>query len=319
MHDLVSFLKKAISRLPNAGVMGCYCIRDNAIYARSAGLMAGVTMESAAEFNVPAAEFESALGRMKEITALSFDGASLAIRAGRLKATIQCVQDEPPAVPAMPSPNAWSPCPVNLLDVLKAVMPFMAESGVYASIRIMGDRVTAMNNRSGVDITLPGVAMLPALLSADAVDFLVGQDTPPDEYTVDNGAAVFRWHDGRWLRAQMVAGDWPDIVEKILDSVGTAAPVEVTREWRDAYADASALSDGTVQMTPKGLRALRGAGSADVEIDITALPDNHNSYWPTAQLDSIVPLATHWNPAAYPEPSLFVGHNVRGVLVGLRR
>lgn len=278
--------------------------------------MAGVASESAACMNIPAEELEAALARMANVDGISFDGNNVTIRGGRLKATIQCIDGEPPDVPAMPS--EWQPCPAGLLPALALAAPFCADDGWASGIRLMEGRITAINNASGVDVEVPALTLdVPAVLPQAAAAFLAACGAPA-EYAVTEGALIFRWLDGRWLRCQMLVGAFPDMVDKILDSAGDVAPVAISPEWRNGYADASALSDGTITITPSTVSGTKGAGNGTVEIE-TAVPEGHRSHWATKRLDPVIACVQRWNPDAWPNVARFYGEGLRGVVIGVRR
>jgi hypothetical protein len=316
VHEVIAFLKGAIFRSPNAGIMGCYSVSRTSISARKDGLQAGVALESAAEFNVPAEEFEAALGRMREIQSLAYSGQDLTIKSGRLKATIQCVDGEPPALPAMP--EVWKPAPPSLVPALKLAAPFLGEQGWSAGVRLMDGRVTAIKNTAGIDIAVPGLELEPSLLPAEAAAFVIEQGAP-ESYVREGGSLMFLWSDGRWARCQLLAAEMPEVVEKILDGAGEEAPIEITSEWREAFADAAALSDGVVSFAPNRLFSGRGAGRGVVEIETAGLPADFVSHWQVPVLEPVLACAARWNPAAYPRPALFVGEGLRGVVIGIRR
>lgn len=317
MHDIIKFLKKAVKRgAVTPTVANCYIVRQSGIYVRNESMQAGVNAESGVEFNVPAEEFEAALARMNEVQSLNYDGQSVTVRAGRLKATIQCIDGEPPDMPALP--NVWSTTPPNLIKSLKAALPFIADTSWASGIRLKTGKVTAINNASGIDIELPELELETECNMPSAVaEFLADQELPA-EYSADGSAIMFRWADGRWLRAQCLVTSFPDMVDKIFTDAGEDAPIEVTEDWRAAYADASALSDGMVMLTPQAVGGTKGAGQSRVEIE-TPLSAGHTSYWRTKYLDPVIAFATHWNPESYPNPSLFIAPGIRGVVIGVRR
>lgn len=316
MHDIIAFLKKAVGRDSNSTIMGCYIVKDGSITANTVGLQAGIMMASTIEFNVPADELEAALARMPSVTGIGFDGRAVTLRGGRLKAVIDCVPDEPPMSAAMP--EVLQDVPEGFVEALKLANAFTADDGWSSSIRLKPDRVTAMNNRSGIDIVLPGLAVpSPVLLPKNAVEFLIAQ-TAPAQFHCDGNSIMFRWPDGRWVKTQLYDASIPSVMDTVFDALDGTADVEINDEWRGAFEDAAALSDGTIMLTPTHLRGIKGAGTNDAEI-ATALPEGHVSYWFAKTLEAVIGAATHWCPTAYPKPALFTGTNVRGLVMGVKR
>ena len=181
----------------------------------------------------------------------------------------------------------------------------------------MNNRVTAIKNTCGIDIEVAGLlAPQAVVIPIEAAKFLLEQEQP-EQCAIGDNALFCRWTDGRWMRAQVLATSFPDTVDRIIDSVGNDAPVEITSAWRDAYADASALSSGAIKITPSGLQGTRGAASGEIEAELSLSAD-HVSHWDVKVLDVVVPIAERWNPDAYPKPALFLGPGFRGLLAGVR-
>ena len=110
----------------------------------------------------------------------------------------------------------------------------------------------------------------------------------------------------------------PPAMATVFEALPDTADVPITAEWKEAFADAAALSDGTVMLTPTHLRGIKGAGTNDAEI-ATPVPEGHVSYWFAKTMESVVSAASHWQPTAYPKPALFTGPNVRGLVMGVKR
>lgn len=321
MHAIIDFLKEAVDRSSTAGVCGCYIIKGGSIYARNDQIQAGVLFPTDLEFNVPAAEFEAAISRMKEVAELNFNGDVLLVRGGRVKANISCVLAEAPHLPALP--EEWSPIPGGFTDVLKIATLFTGERGWAAGIRMMTGSVTACSNASGVIIDVPSLEMQDEILiSTGCVEFL-SKTNPPIDYATEADTAgtpcsiVFRWEDGRWMRAQLLEGKMPEVVERIFSSIGDDAPVAITKEFREALDDTSALTEGIVTVHASSIAGAKGAAQVDVEVT-TGVADDHRSAWNLKTMAPVVQCATHWNPASYPAPSLFKGPGIRGVVVGVK-
>jgi len=318
MHEIIAFLKNAVSRGNMSGVLGCYCIRDGSIYSRNMFIQAGIAMESGVDFNVPADAFDAVLGRMKEIQSLTVDDGVVTIKAGRLRSAIRLNMDDPPGLPDMPT--KWQRTPPGLAAALSAAKDHLGEQGWQTCVRLMDGRVTAFRSQSGIDIAVPGLVIEPSLLVLDVVEFLIAHGGS-DEYARQENAICFRWDDGRWMRAQFYDAEMPEeIVSNIFDNAGTEIPVAITAAFREAYADVAAMTDSIVQMTPDGFQGRTGdVANSAVEFKIKGLPKGHISYWDKNFLGPVIAQSTAWNPTTWPAPSYFEGPGVRGVIVGRTR
>lgn len=164
-------------------------------------------------------------------------------------------------------------------------------------------------------ISVDGLDIEPSLLPSEVVTFLINQDSP-NEFFATESFMVVRWENGRWARVQFINAKMPNL-ELIFEKAGPKAEIEITDDWRNAYVDAQALSDDTVTILSTGIKGNKGVSSVDIDIKIDGLPIDHRSHWSTSVLEPVIACATHWNPNSYPKPSLFIGKNLRGVVVGV--
>lgn len=317
MHDIINFLKPAVNRAPNTGVAGCYIATGTSIFAYNGSIQAGVSAETGASFNVPAAELEAALGRMQMVSGLEFNGETLTVRGGRLRVAIQCIVDVAPAFPVMP--GKWLACPPALGHALQLAAPFTSEQGWSSGIRLSSNCVTAIKNTGGIKIDVPGLELeKPVLITATCAQFIEAVGMPA-MYAVVPGAVFFQWMDGRWLRAQLLNTEMPnDVVESIFAAAGSDTPCPITADWRQSFEDVAVLSEGRITLDAQGWHGSKGAGRVDIEIGTPGLGADSKSAWQAAALAPVMACAAAWNPGSYPKGSLFIGPGIRGVVIGTR-
>lgn len=317
MHDIVAFLRGSVDKNKTNPIFGCYIVREGSISAFSYkdGMQAGISMESDSEFNVPAGELDAALSRIKEIQSITVFGNSIVLKGGRLRTTIQCHNDAPPALPTMP--EEWWDMPAGLVPALKLAQPFLNDMGWNAGAILTEGKVIGVRNNCGIEVQVAGLHLDATLvLPPSAIEFLIGQDAPAS-YAQQANSLFFQWLDGRWFRTALLAGDTPPSVFNIFDRAGSEAPVAIDQPWRDAYADIAALAEGAMTLTPTSLTGIKEAATTEIEI-ATAVPEGHTSRWAIATMEPILACATAWNPQSWPEPTLFVGPGLRGIVMGAR-
>lgn len=316
MHEIISFLRNAVERDANISIRGCYVFGPGGVHARNVSLQAGVATESGYSFNLPAEALDVALARMKDIQSVAVEDDAVIIRAGRLKSTIRRILDEPAGVP--PMPEEWESSPPSLPWALGLCLPFLGEQGVTTCVRLADGRATAISQTRSVDVPVDGLLVRSGLLTREVCEFLVAQGAP-DELACDENSIAFRWEDGRWMRAQLYNAKFPEeSVDTIYRNAGTEAPIVIDEAFREAYADAAALSTtGVVKLTAAGFHTKSDASmcSVDHQIDV---PEEHESYWDAKVLEPVVAHATAFNPAAAMSGALFVGEGFRGVVMGRR-
>lgn len=321
MHDVVSFLKDAAFRgMGASGLSDCYIVDGQMIRAYNGWIHAGIEWPSESSFAVSADAVDVFLARTKEITEITVEENAVILKDHRLTSKIDRRFEEAQPIPDLPT--EWRRSPPGLTAAVKMAQPFTGEGSGgriwVTGIRLWQDRVTASSGRVMIDIEVPGLGMeAPRLLSEKVAAFLTAQGDP-DEYGCDDATVTFRWDDGRWARFNLIDAEMPeDSVNKIFEEiVGKKAPVKIDETWIAALADAEALSDGTVSISPKGMRAYRKASSTSIDMEIK-VPKDHSSKWSAKDLASVVAIAEAWNPVAWPGPAFFQGQGFRGAISGV--
>lgn len=316
MHDIISFLRDAVTRGPAAtGTAGCYVVRDGAIYARNLAMQAGIPWPSKKNFTIPATALDEALARIKEVKTIKVNDDTVVIGDGRMRSTIQRVHDEPPPLPDFP--DEYEPCPPGLAEALKKAKPFVGDRQWQQGVCVLDGRLVAFSGHAGVEISFGIAVGRQRILTIPVVDFLIAQGDP-DEFAEEENAVIFRWEDGRWMRAQLLNEEMPEsMIEGIFTKVGDEAATPMGAGWKEALSDAAALSNTTVRLSIEGFQGKKENVVTDVAFPIDVPPD-HTSYWHSDHLAAVLEVAEAWNPLAYPEPAFFKGKNVRGVICGYR-
>lgn len=320
MREQIEFLKKALNRSPTAGPFGCYHIYNGVAYAQNETMQSSVPLVLGADFSAPGAELETALARMSSDPSVSFTDGVLALKAGRLSATVPCTAMEPPPLYEAPVGGQWADLPDNFLAALKAGCPFIIgpQQGWANTIRLADGRLTVINNRCGIDVAIPGLECPSSLLTKELAEFLLSCPPPARYATKPKTAFLFEWDDGRSVHMQLVDSEMPAKIDQIFAAAGQDAPIAITPDWRAAYEDAAAIAESFIEVRADSISV--GKGTSRVTIDAeSGLPHDHVSYWETKLLTPMVAVATHWNPGAYPKAALFKGPALYGLVLGLKR
>lgn len=319
MRSQIEFLKKALNRSPSAGPFGCYHIYGGIAYAQNEKMQASTPLIIGADLSLPGAELETALSRMVADPTLVVDNGVVALKSGRLRATVPVVEvGAPPAL--YDPPEGWYDLPMGFVDALKAACPFLIgpQEGWANAIRLQDGRLTVINNRCGIDVAIPDLRCPPSLITKELADFVLSGSTPA-RYSAKPGTSfLFEWDDGSVVHAQLIDAAMPPKIDQIFAAAGNEAPIVITADWRAAYEDAAAIAESFVEIRAGSIAV--GAGSSRITIDAEIdLPPDHVSYWETKVLDPMVGAATHWNPGAYPKPATFKGPGLYGLVLGLKR
>ncbi len=311
----IQFLKGAVAHGPTAGLLGCFFIKEGFIFASNEYLQAGAIYDGPeGDLNVPGEELEAAIARMQKEPTITLHADHIVVKQGRLKSTIQTVPGEPP--PLTDLEVEWQLLPEGFSDKLKQALQFVGEQGWSASVRLTDNRIVAINNRSGIDIEFPGLAVgTPKHLAVSSVEFLIATDEP-SAYACTEHSVLFRWPDERWARFQLMAASMPESVDRILQGARGETPQAITDDWRAAFEDIAALSDGNIEIHEGGMETKKGAARAYIEMPDSAL--TVRSRWSIRALEPVIKMATHWNPNRWPDASPFAGEGFCGLVMGVR-
>lgn len=315
MLEAIQFVKGAVASKDLAPVLVHFRISNRTIrgYNGMMGLCCPIDLDL--EVTPKAVEFFRAVQACKEAVQMHVTPSKrLAIKSGKFKAFIDCIEEEYPEV--VPE-GQYVQLNGNLLDVLRILNPFIAEdaSRPWArGILFRGQSAFATNNVTLLEYWLgynfPGIINIPK----KAVSELLRIGEEPVSMQVAENSVTFHYSENRWLRTQTYPTEWPDL-GRILNMPSKAVPPP-DNLW-ESIADLVPFVDdlGRIFLTKGGISTAEAEG-VGAAVDIPGLPDtgcfNHK------QLTLIGEVATHIDFTGYPGPCHFFGKNIRGATVGMR-
>lgn len=319
LKEAVPFLKGAINRAMPGGAASRYIVYEGWIYAQSPAIIAAYPVPHMLGcYALAADDLEGALGRMESEPTLAPGDGCLILRSGRLRTTIQLLEAEPPATTSESiSDNMWAAMPAGLMDAMRAALPFVAKEGTWQrGVRIEAGRVLAINNRCSIEVALADFAPAePSILTSETVEYLAKLDEP-SEAIFGGDYVMFRWANQAWARIQAMATEWPGIVDRVLgDPNPEPPPIALSAEWRAAFADAAALGDGNLEISPGGILARSSHAEHDAGFTTGV---ERTTYWSLEALKPVFGVAEAWDPDAQ-GAARFAGKSCRGVVMGQRR
>jgi len=291
-----------------------YIFHDGWCYARNPAILAAYpTPELQGTFGLAAAQLDAAIARFpKEPEITSSEDGSLILKSGRLRTTLVPVFVDPPEDINV---DTWQQVPTDFIDALKIVVPFLAKEGTWQrAVRFHQNTLTALNQRSAVEVTVADLDAPEALVSDEFAAYLIKLTESPTKIAFINGAILCQWSNGAWAKAQLLNFEWPASADKVMSLAGDVAPIQITDEWREAFKDVAALSDGQIQICPDGLKGRLASMSVDIEF---AIGVTRPSKWVVEVLEPMFKVAERWNPDGEITAS-FLGKNLRGVVASLR-
>ena len=217
-------------------------------------------------------------------------------------------------------PNGnWQKLPDNFIQAIRTLRPFISDNASQAwatGICMTPEGMFATDNVSAIKYDLVCEMEAPIIIPLWVVDFILSREGVQD-IEVDAKHIAFRWANGAWLTSCLIEGSYPDSVRQVIEN---APPEEatclVTPAFRAGVNAIIGLADGAVRFNAEG--ASIGYGNTEVQAEVTcALPEGiEQTLWPPKALLNVINVAERWAPQNWPKPAIFLGKNIKGLIVG---
>lgn len=238
------------------------------------------------------------------------DTGRVSIRAGKLRAYVECAQDLPEVLPQ--GKNVV--LPENFMDALRKLLPLVGAdpNRPWAQgVLLRGQSAYATNNiilaEHWLDQPLPEL-----LLPKNAVQELLRIDEVPHKALVNDAHATFFFSGDRWLLTRLYTATWPDVAQ-MLASVPTWNTHPVAEDF---YASITTLS--TLATDRSFVRFTADAMVVDDEERVVCEMAHSGAdveyIYPLTYLKMLEGIADAFDFG--PTPALWTGHQMRGVLLG---
>jgi DNA polymerase III sliding clamp (beta) subunit (PCNA family) len=258
-----------------------------------------------------------AIGNCTDSVQLSLTpGGKLSIRSGKFKALVECVDGDTPH--CMPEGDRIEVNGEALLRGLKAMAPFIGNDASRPwsnGVLLKGFSAFATNNVTLVEYWLgtefPRVVNLPRA----AVKEMLRIGEAPTHAQLAENSITFHYPNNRWLRTQLYATDWPNL-EAVLSQASKQEPMP--EGFFDGLATIKPFVDKIGSVYFLGGSICTHANDADgTTFDVPGLQDS--GLFQIDMLQKLDGVATSIDWTAYPKPCMFVGENLRGAIVGMRK
>ena len=208
----------------------------------------------------------------------------------------------------------------SFFDALKVLRKFVSEDATHmwsVCVALRGKYMMASNNKSlAVMQHKMDYTGEECLIPVWAIDFILERTEGLTEFSVGGGAMSFYWTDGSWMRAQLVAGTFPSIAEKMLKEF-KKPDFELTAEWRESFEYVSAFGADRIEFHAQQMLGKNQLTTADAEAETPVPQDKDCSIWNPKVLAPVIECATHWSPENWPNPCYFSAPGLRGIVTGL--
>ncbi|UPT53316.1 DNA polymerase III beta subunit [Synechococcus phage Ssp-JY38] len=240
----------------------------------------------------------------------------LAVRSGAFRAYVPCLGDEDEMHQPLPEGEHVEVTP-RLMDSIRAMAPLM---GIDASrawsqgLRLCGNSTFATNNILLAEYWHGANFPHEIIIPADAVKELLRINVAPTHAQVTDSSATFFFEGDRWLRTQLVGGQWPiEQVTALLDAGGNPQPLpqgffDALRKLRAFVDDAAGVRIHADRITTTN----EEQSGAAVELESVS----EGAHFNINQILLLDDIATKIDFMQHPQACYWQGNKVRGVIIG---
>jgi hypothetical protein len=341
MQDIIKWVSEARPDKDIGPAMTYYQVQGGMIRASNGKITAGHPwVDDDSAFVVSGIEFERVLARMtadEPTVTVDAQASTVTVKSGRFHASIGTLPVDSWSYPGVDNAE-WREVPDGLLAILRSLRAFISDNPPQpwqSCVALESGNCYATNN-----IALAGSACdvgdVQALLPSYAIDFLLRREEGLESWAWNDNYVAFKWTSGAWLRAQLIIGKFPERAAALVREAYDVEPTqEITEEFREAFADASALAEDTVHIYADRIESKfkRSVVTAPAECEVPpgreeTYPDPKTgkmkkrtvgggvSIWGAQYLAPVISQATRWSPHLWPKPAPFRGDNVAGFVVG---
>lgn len=262
-----------------------------------------------------AATFIRAIDACEDVIAIGLtDAGRLSVRSGSFRTLVPCTTEQ---FPGIAHAGSFVQLGGNLLDALRALLPFVAEdaSRQWAQgVLLKGASAFATNNVVAVQRWLGYTFPCATNIPKDTVLELLRIGEEPLGLQIAPHCITFFYEGDRWLWSSLYDLGWPD-VEAILSA--PSQQVDIPQEMFEALRTVAPFADksGRVWLSPTGVATAQDGSGAAFDIP---LPVQQEAIFHVDQLLLIADVAHTADFSLYPRPCIFYGQGIRGAVVGMR-
>lgn len=240
----------------------------------------------------------------------------LTIKSGPFKANIDCIEED--TVHVEPEGESFDINGVTLLAALKAVWEFVGDDASRPwtnGVLLSGQSVFATNNvclvQYWIGTPFPHVVNLPRAAVREMIRI---NEAPVRAQMVDGNNITFHYANERWVRTQLLTTEWPDL-NRILAVESVQSPIDErifkAMDVLKPFID----KQNRVYLYPDFMSTHENPDEGDT-YDIPGM--KATAIFSFEMLSLLKGIAKTIDLTSYPKPSIFMGENLRGAIVGMR-
>jgi len=244
----------------------------------------------------------------------------LSLSAGKFSVRVTCLDNEKDMTRPMPS-GQFVEVSEELFNTIKILAPFMSDDASRPwsqGILISANSCLVTNNVILVERWHGSNFPIELIIPAPAINELLRIGEPPIRMQVCDNSATFYYSDDRYLMTQLMEGKWPtEQVQKRLSQ--PASPVAIPEGFFEALETLRPFVDEVskhVLLEPDKI-ATHMTEESGAEVKFATGEGTQIFTLPYLQL--LEGVATKIDFQQWPEPCLFYGPKLRGVIIGVIR
>lgn len=335
MLDALRFVKGAVARKDFVDELAHFFIENGRVIAYDGLLAMSAPIAVGMRVRPHARTFVNALnacGDDTQVISLNVTPAGrLTVKSGGFRAHVRCIEFPPVATddnanaegagrPRLEPEGADVPLTSELIESIRTLAPLMATdaSRPWArGLRIKGDSSYATNNIILAERWHGAKFPHEVILPADCVAELLRVREAPIRAQVSHNSITFHYSGDRWLKSQLVVGEWPDQISSIFDAASNTFTPQISDEFFKALDTLKKFADdrNRVFIFPDRISTHREEAEG-AAIDFAT--DGEGAIFSLDMLMKLNGIATGLSFSTYPRPCPFKGVKLRGVILGQR-
>jgi len=313
----LQFVKGAVAKKNFDPTLTHFLIRERRVWGFNGIIGLSSPIQCDLDIAPQGLQFLRALAACKETITLHLtDKGQLCVSSGGFRTLVECVKPEEHK--ALPPAGDFVELPGNMLNAIKTLEPFIgfdASRPWACGILFRGRSAYATNNIIATEYWLGHEFPITVNIPVQAVRELMRIGEEPLGLQVNEDRLTFYYSGHRWLMTKLSALTWPDITAA-LDHNASDQMIPPPEGLFEALDIIAPFTDDMGRVTFDGSRITTGDSADATAVEFEGCPASGS--YNCDQLLALKSVAHRVDFAAYPRPVPFVGHNLRGVVLGLR-
>ena len=296
-----------------------YHIRGGQLRAKNRVMRAGIPIMYDEDLVVPGKEFEKLIKTIRKNPEVTIGKNQLLFKIDKMRVTLPRLSEEKTSEVDELDGEVVDLTP-DFIEIVKILSDLLEDAKTpnwqNSIICVNGQMISTFRGQilMVADYQPFKDAGTRCLLPLPLVKFLLNKKTAPDEMILTEGQVQFNWPDDSWVISSIIRGNIPAKLFKLLETI-EKADWEFTDEHKEALRDVAALGATSISFREQGAFAELDTGQIELDV-LFPVPKEGKSRWDVAHLSNAVKVANTFDFTRYPEPCVFFGDRVRGMLAG---